>query len=137
MLNKIYKIILSSVFVLFPIFSFAQQLEKTKDLFWAAKYIVTDMLVPLAFILALLFFFWGIAKYIRSAGSEKDEGKIIMVWGIVALFVMASVWGLVAFLQTELLGGPGPNSIPIPTIGGDSSGGPTGKAGDGYTDPIK
>ena len=97
MLNKIYKIILSSVFVLFPVFSFAQ-LKETGKLFWEAKYIVTDMLVPLAFILALLFFFWGIAKYIRSAGSEKDEGKKVMVWGIVALFVMASVWGLVAFL---------------------------------------
>jgi len=118
MSNKIYKIILSSVFVLFPVFSFAQ-LKETGKLFWEAKYIVTDMLVPLAFILALLFFFWGIAKYIRSAGSEKDEGKKVMVWGIVALFVMASVWGLVAFLQGELLGGSGPNSIPIPTIGGD------------------
>ena len=125
MSNKIYKIILSFAFVLLPIFSFAQKLEKTGDLFWAAKDIVTGILIPLAFVLSLLFFFWGVAKYIWEAGQGKDEGKKIMIWGVVALFVITSVWGLVAFLQRDLLGGPGPNSIPIPTIGGEGGGGGT------------
>lgn len=51
--------------------------------------------------LALLFFFWGLANFILYASDDKkrEEGKNIMIWGIVALFVMISVWGIVAVLQ--------------------------------------
>ena len=43
---------------------------------------------------------WGLAKYILAAGNEesKASGKTIMIGGIVALFVMTSVWGLVGWL---------------------------------------
>lgn len=51
--------------------------------------------------LALLVFFWGVVKYIAAAGDEKakDQGKRVMVGGVVALFVLFSVFGLVRFLQ--------------------------------------
>jgi len=50
---------------------------------------------------ALLVFFWGLAKFIFYAGSteKKDESKNIMFWGIISLFVMISVWGIVYFFQ--------------------------------------
>jgi hypothetical protein len=55
--------------------------------------------------LALLVFVWGVAKTIigmnsGATGSEKaiTEGKQRMVWGIVGLFVIVCVWGLVALL---------------------------------------
>ena len=67
----------------------------------AVKYQITNTLIPIVFTLALLFFFWGVAKYIWGEGMGKEEGKKIMIWGVVALFVMASVWGLVAFIQGE------------------------------------
>lgn len=53
--------------------------------------------------LALLAFFWGLVKYIAKADDEKakESGKSIMIWGVVALFVMFSVFGLVRFLQTS------------------------------------
>jgi len=39
---------------------------------------------------SLLVFVWGVAKFILSAGDEKKvaEGKTLMFWGVVALFVM-------------------------------------------------
>lgn len=121
MLNKIYKIsLLASLFL--PVATFAQPLNKTSGLLESAKDIVTKVLIPLVFTLALLFFFWGVAKYIWTQGDSKEDGKKIMIWGIVALFVMSSVWGLVAFLQSELLGGPGTNTVPIPTIGAPGMG---------------
>jgi hypothetical protein len=43
-----------------------------------------------------------VAKYIWSAGNEKEEGKKIMIWGVIALFVMTSIWGLISFVQNEL-----------------------------------
>lgn len=60
-----------------------------------------SLLIPIVAALALLYFFWGLAKFILAAGNEsaKAEGKQIMVWGIIALFVMMSVWGLVKTLQ--------------------------------------
>jgi len=61
---------------------------------------IVNLLIPVVTALALLFFFWGLAKFILAAGDEaaKDEGKRIMIWGVVALFVMAAVWGLIQFI---------------------------------------
>jgi hypothetical protein len=67
--------------------------------------IVTSTLIPLAFTLCLFYFFWGVAKYIRTgAGSEKasEEGKRVMIWGVVGLFVAVSVWGIISFIRSEL-----------------------------------
>jgi phosphatidylglycerophosphatase A len=56
--------------------------------------------VVLVLALALLFFFWGVAKFILNADNDekRTEGKKVMIWGIIALFVMVSVWGLVNIL---------------------------------------
>lgn len=88
--------------LLFPKIVFAAGIT---DIINAATSIVSSVLIPLAFALCLLYFFWGVVKYIREgAASDKatEEGKKIMVWGIVGLFVVSSVWGIVAFIQSEL-----------------------------------
>lgn len=56
-----------------------------------------NMLTPLVVALALLFFFWGLATFILAAGDDngKKKGKAIMVWGVIALFIMVSVWGII------------------------------------------
>lgn len=61
---------------------------------------IIQLLIPIAFAAALLFFFWGVVKYIMAGGNEEAQadGKRIMIWGIIALFVMSSVWGLIAVL---------------------------------------
>ena len=60
--------------------------------------------IPIVFGLALLAFLWGLVKYIFAQGDEtaKADGKKIMLWGLVALFVGASVWGIVTILRTTL-----------------------------------
>ncbi len=52
--------------------------------------------------LALAVFFWGLVKYLFNLGGEKghEQGKHLMIYGIVALFVMVSVWGLIQFVQS-------------------------------------
>lgn len=87
------------------------ELAGTKDLITA----IGDLINPLIGILvglALLAFFWGIAKFIfRVGGDEKAvaEGKRIMIWGLIALFVMISVWGIIKFMQDQFsLGGCSP-----------------------------
>lgn len=65
--------------------------------------IVKDILIPLAFALCLFYFFWGVVKYIGT-GAEKgiEEGKNIMIYGIVGLFVAFSIWGIISFIQSQL-----------------------------------
>ncbi len=57
--------------------------------------------IPLIIALAVLYFFWGLAKYILNASDEgaKEEGRSIMIWGVIAIFVMVSLFGLVQLLQ--------------------------------------
>ncbi len=67
--------------------------------------IITQVLTPLAFALCLLYFFWGLVKYIRVGAQSEEaakEGRQVMVWGTVGLFVVFSVWGIITFIQNEL-----------------------------------
>lgn len=64
-----------------------------------------NLLIPILAAAALLVFLWGVAKFIfKLGGSEKatEEGRNAMVWGLIALFVLASVWGIVFFFQRSL-----------------------------------
>ena len=109
------KISLTFALIALPIFANAQFILTEALLSNLKDNIVVRILVPLSFTLAVLFFFWGVAKYIWSSGGDKDEGKKIMYWGVIALFVMSSVWGLVAFMQRELTIPTGTTGT-IPTI---------------------
>jgi len=98
-LHSYFRALFLVAVLLSPVFVFAQG----GDLQGVATNIfdVIKALIPIVFALALLYFFWGLAKYILAAGNEasKQDGKGIMIWGIIALFVMVSVWGLVKILQ--------------------------------------
>jgi hypothetical protein len=100
-ITKFFIILFLTLFA--PVFSFAQDyLVTTRRVAWSVHDLVGNILVPIVFITALLLFFWGVVKYIKSEGDGKAEGKKIMIWGIVALFVMTAVWGLVAFIGEEI-----------------------------------
>lgn len=77
-------------------------MTSVKDLIIAFGRLLDQTIVLLVGI-ALLVFFWGLTKFLYK-GSEKaiEEGKNIMVWGVIALFVMVSVWGLVGFVGRTL-----------------------------------
>lgn len=64
------------------------------------------MLVPFIIALTVLVFLWGVFKMIFSYDSDTavSEGKKFMTWGIVSLFVMVSIWGLVKILTTTFFG---------------------------------
>lgn len=66
-----------------------------------------NRLIPITVSAALLVFLWGVFKVVRAQGDTKaiEEGRKTMLWGIIALFVMVSVWGLVAFIQHDIFGG--------------------------------
>ncbi len=80
------------------------QLTRTEDLILAVMNIV-EFLIILVVAVALLAFMWGLAKFIFKVGGDEgaiEEGKNLMKWGLIALFVMLSVWGIIRFFQGEL-----------------------------------
>ena len=91
---------------LLPTVALAQSTPRT---FSGLVYMLISFINPLAAILvslALLIFFWGIVQYIYSGGSEGHEnGRQLMVWGVVALFVLVSIWGLARILTSTFFGG--------------------------------
>lgn len=77
------------------------------------KEIVEQNVLPIfssaiAFImtLAVLAFVYGAAHFVLLAGDDKSrsEGKQMMLWGIISLAVMVSVWGLVQIVKTTFFG---------------------------------
>ncbi len=94
---------------------------------------VVTSLAYLMFTVAVVAFFFGIVKFIWAArngdaGKGVENGKQFMLWGLIALFVMFSVWGIIQFAQ-GVFGIRGENSIVIPRVqllGGSS---PTTRTG--------
>lgn len=62
--------------------------------------VLLDLVIPLIVSLGLISFLWGVLKFISSAGNEdkRKEGKQLMFWGIIGLFVMVSVWSIVELI---------------------------------------
>jgi amino acid transporter len=112
-MSKYFTLLNRKLKFLFSLFFLLLLLTPTKiyaaDLFDLFENILTviDYLVLVVLALALVFFLWGMAKFILHADSEegRKSGKQIMIWGLIALFVMTSVWGIIKFIQDDVFGG--------------------------------
>ena len=78
----------------------------------AAVRLLIQRTAPVVFSAAILFFLWGLAKYMLK--TDDVEGRTaarqIMFWGVITIFVMASLWGFVNLLDRTL--GLDTNNIP-------------------------
>jgi len=78
-----------------------------------------NRLIPFVIALTVLFFLWGLFRYIMAGGDadKRKEAQGAMIWGIITLFVMVSVWGLVNILvrsfNLDVSAPPGPQ-LPLP-----------------------
>lgn len=63
--------------------------------------------ITILMILSTIVFIWGIIKFIAAAGNpnKKEEGKQIIMWGLIGLFVIAGMWGLATIIQTTFFAG--------------------------------
>ena len=94
------KILISLSVFIFPLVTFAAGSLSVFGLFTLSQ---TFIKYALNFIIALaiVWFVWNIFRYM-IAGNEDDKkaAKMGMIWGIIGIFVMVSVWGLVGILQS-------------------------------------
>lgn len=64
-----------------------------------------NSILPVLAALALLVFFWGLAKFIFKVGGDEKavtDGKKLMMWGLIALFIMVSFVAIVRFFYTDI-----------------------------------
>jgi len=99
---KKFKKIFISFLVFFPFFPTLVLAQATD--FASLVGIVVNVLrslVSVMFAAAVITFLAGVAMFIFKSDSEAErtKGKQIMVWGVVALFVMVSMWGLVNVIK--------------------------------------
>ena len=79
---------------------------------------INNTLIPLVFGIALLVFIWGMFKFFIHKGAEdREQGKQLAVWAVVAFVLMVSVWGIVNLIANGLgLSGEQVENIPsVPT----------------------
>ena len=77
---------------------------------------IDNVLTPLVAVIlgaAVVYFLWGVVKYISKSSSEEERatGRKMMIYGLIALFVMLSIWGLI-----NLLSGTFPFNTSVPAV---------------------
>jgi|GEM_PF-572924 len=119
--------VLGSAFL--PALVFAQKITTFEGL--VNKFItIIKYVIPLIFAIALVAFLWGVFQYFFSGAEKKEEAKDFLLYGIIGLFIMVSVWGLVRILTgTFLLENAQPS---LPTLGTGGSSGSAGGYYEGY-----
>ncbi len=128
-MSKIFRlrsiIIASLIFIPFTTFALingsevSTGFEKIGGLVSTFTKSIVGALAVLALTLGVVAFFWGVVEYIwglRAGDATKEKnGRNFMLWGLIALFVMFSVWGIVRYAQ-RIFEIEGQNTILIPDI---------------------
>lgn len=69
--------------------------------------------VSLLIVVGTIVFMWGIIRYVSAGDDETkvEEGRRLIIFGLIGLAVMVSVWGLVKLIADTF--GVGGESIPL------------------------
>lgn len=99
-----------------PLFAFAQQafsiVSRTQQLI--------NQIIPILLIIGTIVFLWGVIMFLTAgADEEKRAGaRSLMIYGLIGLFVMVAVWGIV----NVLVGFFGVGGTGVPTSPGGLQG---------------
>ena len=91
----------SFIFITLPVLVLAAEVRTgyIDSLIRSGLNIVRNLLVFLIS-LAVVWFIWNVIQYtISDDEDKKGKAKDQMIWGIIGLAVIVSVWGLVAILR--------------------------------------
>lgn len=112
------------IFLAAPQLAHAQEVQDILRMFGT----VFNRAMPLFIGIALVVFMYGVVSFILAAGNpaKREIGRSFMIWGIFALFLMVSTWGIVAVFQGIFqTTDTDPMDFPIVDLGA-GGGGPSG-----------
>ncbi len=66
---------------------------------------IINLIIPVLVGIAFIVFFWGIFRYIATAGDSEahEKGRQLIIWGIIALFLLFALRGILGVLQATFL----------------------------------
>ena len=104
-MKKILSIIILSTII--PTTLFAADLEtgSFSELATSIYNIIKNIIIPLIIAAGIAIFFYRIVISIYKVGDDPKavkDSKWLLIWGIVALFVMVSLWGIIGFFSNSL-----------------------------------
>lgn len=84
---------------------------------------IIDTGTGLLILAGIVVYFWGISTNILKMKDEGSQAfKAYFIWGIIAIFVMVSIWGIIELLQNTIFGG----DYYSPNVGSPGGGAPSG-----------
>ncbi len=108
---------IASIVAFSPLVAFAQNTVKITDANTLANKLVNlaNMFTYLLIAAAVIFIIWNVVVYLIKGGSDEEERKKAsssILWGIVGLFIILSIWGLVNILMNTFKTDIVPQTIP-------------------------
>ena len=113
MKKVVQKVGITLAVFLMPAVAFAYSISDSNSLFSATKSIL-NAIIPIIIVLAVVYILWGIVQsFVNSSDEDRKAGHMKILYGIIALFIMVSIWGLVNILvNTTGLSNNVPTTIP-------------------------
>ena len=65
---------------------------------------IVNPLIIFMFAAALAYFLFGVVEFLINSGTagEKNDGKQHMLWGVIGMFIMFSVFGILKLIENTL-----------------------------------
>ena len=133
-MKRIRSIALGLIAFIMPLFVFAQNYigsgsngtawGSIKEIVEAVGKFINTTVMPIIVSLGVLYFLWNIAQYITKLDNEKEREnfKRYSINGILGLFIMLSLWAIIAIGTNTLFG----SQPVVPQFRTSSSGSGTG-----------
>lgn len=66
---------------------------------------ILNPFIAFLLVLAIAYFLFGVVKFINGFDnpSAREEGKKHMLWGVVGIVIMVSVYGLLSIVKATIL----------------------------------
>lgn len=118
------KKIFASIAVFAPTIVFAQALAPITNVNSLSSRIIGigNLFTYLLVALAVIYIVWNVVQYVIKPGAEdRSAAGWNILWGVVGLFVIVSIWGLVNILTNTFK--TTPTNQAIPNLGNNTSSG--------------
>lgn len=88
---------------LMPVVALAQEFGEINTFVGRITTFINNTLIPLVFAIALVVFIWGMFQlFIYKNAEDKEQGKQLAIWAVVAFVLMVSIWGIVNLIAGGL-----------------------------------